>query len=68
MKTINLVAGEFYRNHDGTHSLNEKGFAVKLETDVSVEIEDHKYDAVWAQIQEDRTIRGVDPETGLPIG
>lgn len=67
MATLNLVTGEYLRSAEGTHVLDGQGFAVKAEADTSVEINDDVYGAVLAQIQEDRTIRGVDPDTGLPL-
>jgi len=66
MQTISLVAGEYLRSEAGTHVIDEHGFATKAEVDTDVDVEDAVYAAVWANIQADRTFRGVDPETGLP--
>lgn len=67
MQTISLVAGEYLRSVTGTHVIDSNGFATVAEVDTDVEVNDEVYDAVWANIQEDRTIRGVDPDTGLPL-
>ena len=66
MTTISLVAGEYLRSEAGTHVIDSNGFATKAEVDTDVDVSDEVYAAVWANIQEDRTIRGMDPATGLP--
>lgn len=67
MTTLNIIAGEYLRNAAGTHVIDENGFATVAEIDTAVEIDDEVYAAVWVQVQEDRIIRGVDPDTGLPL-
>jgi hypothetical protein len=67
MQTISLVAGEYLRSETGTHVIDEHGFATVAQVDTDVDVNDEAYAAVWANIQDDRTIRGVDPETGLPL-
>lgn len=66
MQTIYLVAGEYLRSASGTHVIDSNGFATIAEVDTDVEVEDEAYAAAWANIQADRSFRGVDPETGLP--
>lgn len=66
MQTISLVAGEYLRSASGTHVIDEHGFATVAEVDTAVDVDDEAYAAAWANIQADRTFRGVDPATGLP--
>lgn len=67
MQTISLAAGEYLRSATGTHVIDSNGFATVAEIATDVDVEDAVYAAVWANIQDDRTIRGVDPDTGLPL-
>lgn len=66
---VTLKAGEHLWGTRGSHVCDERGFAIVLESDTDVEIEDDVADAALAVIRADREFRGLDPLTGgtLPV-
>jgi hypothetical protein len=64
---VTLKAGEHLWGSRGSHVCDEKGFAVVLDADIEVEIDDDVAESALAVIRADREFRGCDPLTGEPL-
>lgn len=64
---VKLKAGEHLWSISGAHVCDLKGFAVVLDQDMEVEIDDDVAPSALEVIKADRAFRGCDPETGEPL-
>lgn len=64
---ILLRAGEYLWSERGAHVCGENGFAIVLDQDKEVQLDDDVADHAIAVIKADRQFKGLDPETGLPL-
>lgn len=64
---VTLKAGEHLWGSRGSHVCDERGFAIVLEADTEVDIDDDVADAALSVIHADREFRGCDPLTGDPL-
>jgi hypothetical protein len=64
---VTLKAGEHLWGSRGSHVCDEHGFAILLDADIEVEIDDDVAEAALAVIHADREFRGCDPLTGEPL-
>lgn len=63
---ITLRAGECLWSAQGTHVCDENGFALRCEEDTEVVFDSQETEnRAVAIIRDDRTIKGLDPDTGL---
>jgi hypothetical protein len=63
---VKILAGEYLFDEQGLHVLDDRGFALKADAEVEVEVSDSKADQVKALLVSDRANRGLDAE-GLVI-
>jgi hypothetical protein len=63
---VKILAGEYLFDEQGLHVLDDRGFALKADAEVEVEVSDSKADQVKALLIADRANRGLDAE-GLVI-
>jgi hypothetical protein len=63
---IKILTGEYIFNKRGTHVLDERGFAVKAQAEIEVEVSDDKADQIKALLVADRANRGLDAEGNTP--
>jgi hypothetical protein len=59
---VKILAGEYLFSEQGLHVLDDRGFALKADTEIEVEVSDSKADQVKALIVADRANRGLDAE------
>jgi hypothetical protein len=64
--SITLRTGEYLWSSAGTHVCNENGFSTRCNEDTEVVFDSQEIeDRAVAVIRDDRTFRGMDPDTGL---
>jgi hypothetical protein len=64
---VTLKAGEHLWSSRGSHVCDERGFAVVLDHDLEIELDDDVAEAALAVIHANREFRGCDPLTGEPL-
>ena len=64
---VTLKAGEYLWGTRGSHLCDERGFAVVLDHDLEIELDDDVAEAALAVIHANREFRGCDPLTGEPL-
>lgn len=61
---VTLKPGDNLWSEEGTHICDDKGMAIVVTEEVTVDIADDAYANAWQVIQSCRETRGVDPLTG----
>ena len=62
---IKILAGEYLFDEQGHHVLDDRGFALKADAEVDVEILDGKSEQVKTLLIADRVNRGLDADGNL---
>ena len=64
---VTLKSGEYLWSNRGHHVCDLKGFAVVLDQDMDIELDEDVAEVTIAAIKAVREFRGCDPDTGLPL-
>lgn len=64
---LKVFAGEPLWTPEGYHLLDVKGFAAIASEPTEIDIADDRFEAVNAIVRDNRTLQGLDPDTGLPV-